>query len=115
MERGGHFLTLVRYVERNAQRARLVKKAEDWPWSSAYARHCGKEKQKPRLSRCPVAAPEDYLAWLNHPQAKEEIEKIRYALKRSRPYGSDSWVSKVVAQLGLENTLRNPRRPKKGT
>jgi len=38
VETGPPFLTLVRYVERNAQRAGLVKKAEDWPWSSAYAR-----------------------------------------------------------------------------
>ena len=27
-------MTLVRYVERNARRAGLVKRAEDWPWSS---------------------------------------------------------------------------------
>jgi putative transposase len=34
VEQDNHFLALVRYVERNAQRAALVKKAEDWPWSS---------------------------------------------------------------------------------
>ena len=115
VETGQHFLTLVRYVERNAQRAGLVKKAEDWPWSSVYTRLYGKEKQKQLLSRWPVAAPKDYVAWLNHPQAKEEIEDIRYARKRSRPYGSEAWVSKAVAQFGLENTLRNPWRPQKGT
>jgi putative transposase len=115
VEMGGPFMTLVRYVERNAKRARLVKKAEDWPWSSVYARLYGDEKQKRLLSRWPVAAPKDYVRWLNHPQPKEEIENIRYALKRSRPYGSESWVSKAVAQFGLENTIRNPWRPQKGT
>ena len=55
------------------------------------------------------------MAWLNHAQPKEEVEKIRYALKRSRPYGSEAWVSKAVARFGLENTLRNPCRPEKGT
>ena len=59
--------------------------------------------------------PKDYVPWLNHPQPKEEIENIRYAIKRSRPYGSEPWVSKAVAQFGLENTLRNPWRPEKGT
>ena len=61
VETGQHFLTLVRYVERNAQRAGLVKKAEDWPWSSVYARLYGNEKQKQLLSRWPVAEPKDYV------------------------------------------------------
>jgi putative transposase len=64
---GQHFLTLVRYVERNAQRAGLVRKAEDWPWSSVYARLYGNEKQKQLLSPWPVAEPKDYVPWLNHP------------------------------------------------
>src|SRR5438132_8128413 len=29
-----HLLSVLRYVERNALRAELVKRAEDWPWSS---------------------------------------------------------------------------------
>src|SRR5208282_6176509 len=49
-----HFLTLVRYVERNAKRAALVKKAEDWPWASAHARLCGNERQKKMLSPWPM-------------------------------------------------------------
>src|SRR5208282_420955 len=46
-------------------------------------------------------------------QPKEETENIRYALKRSRPYGTEPWVSKAVAQFGLENTLRTPGAPKR--
>jgi len=46
VESDRHFLTLVRYVERNAKRAALVKRAEDWPWSSAHARLGGKRKAK---------------------------------------------------------------------
>jgi len=30
-----HLLTVLRYVERNPVRAGLVKRAQDWPWSSA--------------------------------------------------------------------------------
>ena len=32
----GHFHVLCRYVERNAQRAELVERAEDWRWGSGY-------------------------------------------------------------------------------
>jgi len=49
-ESGRHFLALVRYVERNAQRAALVKRAEDWLWSSVYAHRQGREKEKRLLS-----------------------------------------------------------------
>ncbi len=38
-------------------------------------------------------------------ESKEEIENIRYALQRGRPYGSEKWVSKTVAEFGLESTL----------
>jgi len=115
VEGGGHFLTLARYVERNAKRAGLVARAEEWPWSSAHVRLHGTPKQKELLSPWPVAEPDHYLRWLNHSQGPKEIEKIREALKRSRPYGSEKWVSRAVAQFGLENTMRNRGRPKKGS
>jgi hypothetical protein len=52
---------------------------------------------------------------LNQSQGKEEIENMRYAVKRGRPYRSEQWVSKAVTQFGLETTLRNPWRPRKGS
>jgi hypothetical protein len=62
-----------------------------------------------------MPAPTPYLRWLNQSQGKEEIENIRYAFKRSKPYGSEKWVAKTVEQFDLQNTLRNPGRPKNGT
>ena len=47
--------------------------------------------------------------------SQQEVEKIRHAIKKSKPYGSEEWVSATVAQFGLENTLRNRGRPGKGT
>ncbi len=92
-----------------------MKKAEDWPWSSVYARLYGNEKPKQMLSPWPMAEPQPYREWLNASQGQEEIENIRYAIKKSRPYGSEQWVAKAVGKFGLENTLRNRGRPKKGT
>jgi len=102
-------------VERNAQRAALVRRAEEWPWSSVHLRRYGKEEQKALLRPWRVAEPGNYLDWLNRAQAKEEVENIRYAIRRSRPYGSEGWVTKAVAQFGLENTMRNRGRPGKGS
>src|SRR5208282_1913137 len=53
VEMGGPFLILVRSVERNARRAGLAPRAEDWPWSSGHAWLLGKAGEKPRLSPWP--------------------------------------------------------------
>ncbi len=110
-----YLLNLVRYVERNARRAAMVEKAEDWRWSSAHARMRGTIEAKNLLSNWPMPVPEEYLDWLNQSQPKEEIENIRYAVNRSKPYGSPQWVAKTVQQFGLEITTRDPWRPNKGT
>jgi putative transposase len=96
VEMGGHFMTLVRYVERNAKRAGLAPRAEDWPWSSVHVRLFGKAEEKQVLSPWPVPESPDYLRWLNHSQGKEEIAEIRHAIKRSQPYGSEKWTAKAV-------------------
>ena len=38
VESDEHFLTVARYVERNALRANLVERAQDWRWSSLWRR-----------------------------------------------------------------------------
>jgi len=50
-----HFLTVCRYEERNALRASLVKRAEDWRWSSLHRWHSGTADEKSLLSACPHA------------------------------------------------------------
>ena len=115
VDMGGPFMTLVRYVERNARRAGLAPRAEDWPWSSVHVRLLGKAEEKQMLSPWPVPEPADYLKWLNQSQGKEEIAEIRQAIKRNRPYGSEKWTATAVTQFGLESTTRSRGRPKKGS
>ncbi|NBD74121.1 hypothetical protein GVX82_03725 [Patescibacteria group bacterium] len=113
-EENEHFLTLVRYVERNAKKANLVKNAEDWKWSSVWRREKGTVEQKKLLSPWPVSAPRNYLTWLNEPQTKEEEDAIEVSMERDRPYGTDTWLATVVRKLGLESTIRPRGRPRKG-
>ena len=63
-----HFITLVRYVERNPKKANLVKKADNWKRGSVWRRENGTDKQKKLLSEWPVSKPKDYLKYLNEPQ-----------------------------------------------
>lgn len=109
-----HFLTLVRYVERNPKKAHLVKKAENWKWGSVWKRENGTEKEKKLLSEWPVSKPMDYLLYLNEPQTKEEEKVIQNSILRDCPYGGDNWKNNIIRKFKLESTI-NPRgRPKKG-
>lgn len=54
METDEHFYTVLRYVERNALRANLVNRAEDWRWSSLWRRHFGNAESRKLLSDWPL-------------------------------------------------------------
>ncbi len=108
-----HFLTLVRYVERNAKRANLVKKAENWRWSSGWRREYGSLEQKRLLSLWPVDVPSGYIDRLNQPQTQEEEDALERSIAKDAPFGGDDWAEKMVKKFGLEQTLRAIGRPKK--
>ena len=108
-----HFIALVRYVERNAKKANLVKKAENWKWSSVWRRENGTAKQKKILSEWPVSKPKDYLEWLNKSQTENEEKTIEKSIIKGNPFGGDGWVEKIVKKFNLEQTLRKVGRPKK--
>lgn len=115
VQEDGHFLQVARYVERNALRARLTKKAEDWRWGSAWIIRYGLAKQKKILSPWPVPRPCRYIDWLNQSQPHEEevIENLRLAVNRGKPFGLEAWAGRMAVKLGLTSTLRLRGRPKK--
>ncbi len=109
-----HFLTVCRYIERNALRANLVLRAEQWRWSSLWRRESGAGESKSLLSEWPVERPDNWLEMVNQPQSAAELEAVRRCVTRSAPYGSASWQMHTARRLGLEFTLRprgRPRRP----
>ncbi len=108
-----HFLTVCRYVERNALRANLVPRAEDRRWSSLWRRTRGDDKGRAFLSEWPVPRPRQWLKWVNEPQTQEEVDALRRCVTRGQPFGSETWVQSAARRLGLESTFRSRGRPKK--
>jgi putative transposase len=102
-------------VERNALRSKLVKRAEDWKWSSLYRREKDNIKQQKLLSKWPIEMPKNYIKLVNEPQTNTELETLRYSVNKGKPYGSDHWIDKMIDRFKLGATLRNPGRPKKGS
>ena len=107
-----HFYQVVRYVERNPLRASLVRRAEDWRFSSLGRRLHGSRESNKLLSDWPVPRPRSWVQYVNQPQSEAELAAVRRSVERGQPYGADAWVRAVAAQLGLESTLRPRGRPK---
>jgi putative transposase len=110
VETDEHFYTVVRYVERNALRAQLVETAEAWRWGSLWRRVHG--VRTPLLTDWPLAEVPHWAALVNQPQTEAEAEAIRRCIVRGSPYGSDDWMARTVASLGLESTRRPRGRPR---
>jgi putative transposase len=106
-----YFLRLGRYVEANAVRAGLVRRAEDWAWGGLGAR---RGRGKPfALGEWPVDVPRNWSALVNAKMAKTQLDELRTCVNRGRPCGDSDWVQRTARRLGLMFTLNDPGRPRK--
>lgn len=110
-----HFLTVCRYVERNALRANLVERAEDWMFGSLWHRRERNEFAQRVLSDWPIPCPRQWLQHVNQPQSDAEVAALRRSVNRGTPFGDSGWTKRMVKRLGLEVTVRPRGRPKKST
>ncbi|MDY7110301.1 MAG: transposase [Planctomycetota bacterium] len=116
----GHFLTVARYIERNALRAGLVSRAEDWRWGSLSRwmhNRAGEreEEERPALSAWPVERPRHWRVLVNTPLNDVEMEALRSCVQRGRPFGSEKWIQVTARRLGLDSTFRRRGRPRAGS
>ena len=109
-----HYFTVLRYVERNPLRAGLVRRAEQWRWSSMWRRQCGRAEAASLLAAGPLGLPEDWLQIVAQPQTEGELEAVRRSAQHGRPYGGPRWQKNTAVRLGLEFTLRPRGRPRIG-
>lgn len=96
-----HFVTALRYIALNPVRARLVKRAEDWRWSSTRAHLAGADdhvvKVAPALERAG-----DFGAFLGEPFDEAlGYAALRKAESVGRPIGSAEWLADMEARTGL--------------
>lgn len=107
VQTGDHLLVVWRYVERNALRANLVSRAEDWRWSSLSMRG---SLNAPPLASPPVDRPANWVDYVNGPQSLDELAAVRTAIDRSVPFGDDAWCEETKQSIGW----RPQGRPKRG-
>jgi REP-associated tyrosine transposase len=108
-----HFYTVARYVERNAVRAKLVRRAQQWRWGSLYRWLHGSAQDKALLAAWPLPRKPGWLDHVNTPLTPAELAAVQRSVQRGSPFGDDAWSSRTIGCLGLESTIRPQGRPKK--
>jgi putative transposase len=108
-----HYYTAARYVERNPLRAKLTRRAEDWPWGSLHHWCYGTAAQRDLLAPWPLPRKAGWVNHVNAPQTAAEVQSLQQSIARGRPLGDPAWSEKTIRRLGLESTVRPPGRPKK--
>ena len=108
-----HFYTLARYVDRNAVRANLVRRAEQWRWCSLFRWLRGSAEDSRLLSAWPLPRQANWTQHVNEPLTERELSAVSRSTERGSPFGSTAWCERAVERLQLETTLRPRGRPKK--
>ena len=108
-----YLLACTKYVELNPVRAGLVKKPEDWPWSSAGSHMNGKDdilvKTKPLLE----IANEPWEKFLASDTQEQEIALLRKHERTGRPLGGDSLIERLERLLDRDLKTQKPGPKKK--
>jgi putative transposase len=111
----GHLLTVMRYVERNPVRANFIELAEDWHWSSAYARRQPADDHRWLAVPDDPPLPRNWRSWVNKVETESELTSLRHSVRRGLPFGDDQWTRSSAVRPGLETTTRPRGRPRKET
>lgn len=112
VDKTNYLSAVIKYVERNAIRARLVHDCEKWQWGSAWRRLFGNAEQAKLLDETSFGLPDNYLPWINSEDKPDDLGTIRNSVVKNVPYGRGRWVEQMVVKYHLESTLKSPGRPK---
>ena len=113
VESDEHFWVVARYVERNALRANLVLRAEEWRWSSLWQRCHPTGEERSLLAAWPIDMPANWLERVNQTDDAQELEAVRRSVQRGRPFGQPEWQKEIAKRLGLESAYRPTGRPRR--
>jgi putative transposase len=103
------------YIEQNPVRAKMVRRAWRYPWSSAVA-HCNVEDELGLLDMDKwqeLLGDNDWSESLTAGIDTDELDLLRLHVSRGRPLGSDKFISRLEARLGKRLRALPVGRPKK--
>lgn len=108
-----HLAHAVRYVSMNPVRARLVKRPQDWQWSSVKAHMAGEDDDLVRVTPV-IDRYGRFDEFLDCEPTQDEATAwrgLRMAETSGRPLGAEEWIEKLEVQTGrtLKPRKRGPK------
>ncbi len=105
-----HLAAALCYVSLNPVRARLVRRAQDWRWSSTRAHLRGKDDGVTELAPIRDRFP-DFADLLASAPEAELFERLRAAESIGRPLGNDRFLARIERRTGraLKPGKRGPK------
>jgi putative transposase len=105
-----HLAAALRYVSLNPVRARLVERAQDWPWSSVRAHLRGRPDRLTTLGPVRERYP-DFANFLDQEPDAILFERLRQAEGIGRPLGSPSFLDRIerMTRRSLRPAKRGPK------
>jgi putative transposase len=115
-----HLLAVLRYIEANPLRAKIVDKAENYAWSSYRAHGLGEANglvdlttAYQALASTAAARQRKWAALVHRPIAENTLASIRRSNETGLPFGDPAWVKRLARRLDLDLTIRPRGRPRK--
>lgn len=110
-----HYLwAAARYIEQNPKRAKMVKKEEEYPYSSAKAHIEGKWDDILGEELFNDKQRKDYIAFIRESITEDEMQRLKSATRTGRPFGDEGFIKKMERKLNKRLILQKPGRPKRG-
>ncbi len=108
-----YLLACTRYIERNPVAAGLVKKPDEWPWSSVLAHIHGKDDILVNTAPLTRMVKQEWDEFLSEQSDTEEIEVFRKHERTGRPLGDIFFIEKLETILERPLKLKKPGPKKK--
>jgi putative transposase len=114
-----HLLTVLRYIEANPLRAKIVKRADDYRWSSYLCHGLGAADELldslvnyEELAKRPDVRQRKWAQKVHTPIDGKRLAALRRSVATGLPYGERTWVERLAKRLELDLTIRARGRPK---
>lgn len=110
-----HEIEAMRYIERNPVRAKLVKKAWEWEWTSA-GEHIGSSESHIQIIKDKeslIMNKKEWKEFLCEKDQDEFIKEIRQKTSTGRPLGDESFIEKLEKEFEKRLVALPWGRPKK--